>query len=156
MALYEDPVSHEDWTPAQGVVRGLVSGTVAAVILAAIADLLAWFAPPMVLEFWMRAPEALFTVWILFVVVHRAAGMASWHCTAIVIVLTLFIILSQHVVFSIHGVLTYAPKKWEWFSPQALVVYNLSAVVGAGFGVWAWKDGASVDSLLDMFGRGGA
>ena len=143
----------DDWTPWQGVRRGVIWGSVTAAILAAVADVLAWHAPPMVLRFWMRAPEGLFTVWILFLVVHRAAGMASLPCTIIVVVLTLLIAFSQHVVFAAHGVLTYAPKGRGWFSAEMLIGYNLSTVLGMGFGVWAWKDGASISSMAELLGR---
>jgi hypothetical protein len=143
----------DDWTPLRGVLRGLVWGTVAAVILGVIADLLARYVPHMVLDWKLRGPEALATVWILYMVVHHAAGMASLPCTLIVAGLTLLIALSQHVVFAFHAVPTYAPKGWGWFAPEVLVLYNLMTLLGAGFGLWAWKDGASIHSLTDLLGR---
>lgn len=143
----------DDWTPLRGTLHGLKWGAVAAAILMVLADLMARYVPQMVLDWKLRGPEALFTVWVLYMVVHHAAGMASLPCSIIVAVLTLAIALSQHVVFAFHAVPTYAPKGWGWFAPEVLLVYNLMTVLGAGFGLWAWKDGASINSLTDLLGR---
>jgi hypothetical protein len=143
----------DDWTPERGLARGAKWGLVAAGVLMVAADLLARYAPFMVLDWKLRGAWALAGVWVLYMVVHHAAGMASLHCSILVAVLTLVIALSQHVVWAYHPVPTYPFKGGQWFSFDALVPYNLMTVLGAGFGLYAWKDGASITSLTDLLGR---
>ena len=142
----------DGWTPLRGVLRGLMWGWVAAVILAIPANILAWYAPGFATNLWVRNGAVVVTMWLLFGVVHGAAGMAGWACTAIVIVLTLLVAGSQHVAFALHG----GPFKlgtadgWEWCSLPALVGVNVWVLPGIALAAWMWREGASFGAARDI------
>jgi hypothetical protein len=137
----------DDWTPWQGIRRGLVWGFVAAVALGAVADVLAWYMPTFVINFWLRTAAGLLTMWVLFSAVHRAAGMTGPACTAIVVVLGMLIAGSQHIIFATHGVPTGKAVLTGWIccSAGALAWWNVSTAIGM-----AWRDGATLGSLTDI------
>lgn len=123
---------HDDWTPAKGLVRGSVRGSLVALVLVSLLASVAWYVPHVLLNPWVRGSLAFFIAWVLFGVVQRAAGMVGAHCSAIAIGLALLVMLSHHVVFAIHGVATGdgIAIGWEWFHPWALTLVNLTAMVG--------------------------
>lgn len=141
-----------DWTPARGLLKGIVAGLVTAAILGVAADLFAWYAPLLALNIWLRGGASLLTMWLLFLVVHRAAGMTGPPCTAVVVVLVLLLAFSQHIVFALHGVESRMGRTagWEWCSLTVLAVANVSTAGGIIFGVLLWHDGVSVRSLTDI------
>src|SRR5262245_51853311 len=129
----------DDWTPAKGIVRGLIAGVVCATVLAAILAPVAWYFPSVTTDMLLRAAFAFGVAWILFGAVHRAAGMVGWPCTWMVVVLTLLVMLSNHVVFAVHGV----PLRdgtlqigGMWFHPLILLTMNLGTLIGLGFCAW--------------------
>jgi hypothetical protein len=143
-----------EWTERSGIVRGVLTGGAVALLLGLLADVLAWYAPVLVLNGWLRIFGSLLTMWFLFIVVHRAVGMTGPICTGLVVLLVLAIAVSQHVVFALHGVPTREglASGWAWCSPAVLMWCNLTTLGGVAFGVFMWKDGADLRGLTDMLG----
>jgi hypothetical protein len=159
MGADEDFEAATEWTPARGMIRGVIAGVAMAVALGAVADLLAWYAPLTAVQGVVRTGAALMSMWLLYWAVHKAAGMTGTACTALVVGLVIVIAVSQHVVFAVHGVPTSkgTVAGWEWCSPIILVGLNMWTLFGIAFGVALWRDGVSVESLVNILrtrGRG--
>jgi hypothetical protein len=159
MSEEEEIIEREDWTPAGGWFRGVIAGVAMAAVLGLVANLVAWHAPWVAANGWVRTGATLASMWLVFWAVHRWAGMTGPVCTAVVAVLVVAIAFSQHVVFAVHGVPTSKGTVvgWEWCSPIALIGLNIWTLFGIAFGVALWRDGVSVGSLVDimrMRGRG--
>ena len=148
------PLAAEDWTPFRGICRALVQGSMAGIVLAVMACVFAWYLPTLALNALLRVFVSLLTVWVLFCVVHQAAGMTGAVCNMIVLAWVVLISYSQHVIFAIHGVPSSTGMLigWIWCSPAMWAVFNIWTLVGAGFGVWMWRDGASLSSLTHIAG----
>ncbi len=147
-----DSATGDEWTPWRGILRGLWWGGVAALLLGVAVNLLAWYAPLFALNFWVRNGMVVFAVWLLFSVVHGAAGMAGAMCTTIVIVLTLLVAGSQHVAFALHGASIRMGNTtgWDWCSLPVLAGVNVWIIPGIAFGVWMWREGASFGAFRDI------
>lgn len=148
-----EAATRDDWSPARGLVRGAVAGLMAAVMLAGLADWLAWRAPLLAANGWLRTAASLGSMFVMFYVVHRASGMTGPPCTAIVVVLVALIAGSQHVVFALHGVPSTQGLVlgWEWCAPEIMLLMNIWTIVGIAFGVLLWRDGVSASSVVDIF-----
>lgn len=149
----------EDWSPARGVIRGVIAGVAMAAVLGVLADVVAWHAPLMAANGWVRTGAALASMWLLYWAVHKAAGMTGPFLTVTVVVLVIAVAVSQHVVFALHGLPTSGGSLvgWGWLSPIALVGFNIWTFFGIVFGVVLWHDGVSLGSLVEimrMRGRG--
>jgi len=142
----------DNWTPGKGILYGLAAGVVAAAILGVGENILAWYAPGFAVNILVRNCAAVLTVWLLFNVVHGAAGMAGWACTAIVVVLTFLVAGAQHIAFALHGgpVRLGTVDGWVWCSLPVLVAMNVWILPGVAFGVWMWRDGGSFGAFRDI------
>jgi hypothetical protein len=137
------------WTPMRGIVRGSLAGMLAALVLATGAGLLTWYAPRVAVWEWVRVGAAFVTMYILFAVVHRAAGMTGWACSAIVVVLTLAVAFSQHGVFAARGVMIHEGMVvgLQWASLSGLLASDFWLYVGLILGVLLWHNGAEASYL---------
>ncbi len=127
---------NEEWTAWRGMLRALLWGGLMTLILIAVLDLTAWFVPPLVLNWWLRMAMGFFVALTLFAVVHRAAGMAGGACTGLVVAFTLLVLISQHIVFALHGVRSMTGVQvdgWTWLDPSIILFVNTPALVGIGF-----------------------
>lgn len=123
-----------EWTPARGLLRALAWGVLVAVLVAILLSMIAWYAPTLLVNWLLRAFIALLVAWVLFSVIHGAAGMVGWPCTLMVIVLALLVMLSNHVVFAWNGVPTTKGTLAGplWLDPTVLLIQNLSTLIGVG------------------------
>ncbi len=146
-----------DWTPGLGWCRALVRGGAATVVMSLLLAPAAWFAAPVLLNFLLRAFLALVVTWVMFGVVHRAAGMVGARCTALGVILSLLVFLSNHVVFALHGIPTQQGMVGgaAFLTPPALLALNISTAIGVTAGALLRRDGgADLGTLVDVLMRG--
>jgi len=156
---YEERVEVE-WSPATGLRRGLAHGLAFAVVLIVVLWPVAAGLPYLLLPWILRAVAAFGIAYVLFIVVQRAAGMASPMVTALVIGLTGLVLFAQHIAFACHGVaeppdegmsgvgIVVFPAQmvgrwvsqrggeligWGWLHPCVLLWVNLGPALGVGF-----------------------
>lgn len=142
-----------DWTPARGLARGAGHAMIAVVPLVLLTGLVARFAPPILLDMYLRCASGFFITLILLVVIQRAAGMTGWPCTALAILGTLVVLLSHHVVWAISGVpTTHGPiGGLAWLAPMTLLVTNWLAGLGITFAAALGHNGSAIgDVLVDV------
>jgi len=163
MKTLNDPVpieeNDDDWSPGKGLARAGIRGTVTAAILAGALLPVAYYAPYVVLGALSQAAVGFAVAWILFSVVHRAAGMVGGRCSVLAITLTVVVLLSNHLIFAIHGVPTRQGLLligWlYWFDPLVLCVSNVWAVIGIAFCTsLRHSGGADASDLAGMLTRG--
>ncbi|MCP3903529.1 MAG: hypothetical protein GY715_07815 [Planctomycetes bacterium] len=128
-----------DWTPLRGLVRAAIAGSLAAFVLSAISFCVIAVAPTLFFYAILRVTIALIVTWILFGVVHNAAGMVGAACSVLAVILVTTVMLSHHAAWSVFGApLSGEPelvRGWAfWFSPGVLIGANLFAAIGVGFG----------------------
>jgi hypothetical protein len=140
MKTLNDPVPMDDagdpnWSPRTGLVRAAGRGAVVSLVLAVLSVPLAWYFPGFLLNLWVRMVLAFGLAWVMFGVVQRAAGMVGAPCTALAVIFTIVVLVSQHVVFALHGVPTLHGTLigWQWLTLTALGTCNFSATIG----IWA-------------------
>ena len=159
MKTLNDPVpgyeEDDDWTPKGGLRRAIVRGTVTAAILAGALALVGYYVPELIINWRLRAALGFVVAWILFGVVQRAAGMIGGHCSALAVGLAVAVLLSNHVVFAIHGVPTSQATPfigWRyWFAPGVLGFYNASGLLAvAGCALLRHSGNADARNLLDI------
>ncbi len=143
----------EEWTPARGACRALCGGTLAALLCALFADIAAWHFPYACLHWMLRGACAFGVAWVLFRVVHRAAGMTSWFCTTLAVALAILVMLSQHVVFALHGVWTVhgVVAGWSWCDPATILACNMTALAGIGLCAAQYHEGGADGGVLCDF-----
>jgi hypothetical protein len=152
----------KEWTPQ----RGLVNGTVACLIVAAVMTT-GWtaltFKAPIALIFHVcDDPKATFflavigvligfvVTWILFACMHKASGMVSPHCTIGVVMVALLMILARQIAIASFGV-TVADlnvSDWEWLSLRRIVISNIGMWIGIAGATYLFHEG---DSFVEMF-----
>ena len=132
------------WTPQQGLRRALLWGSAAALGIGLVSGVVAWFASRITLHWLLRGAIAYGVGWLLFRVVHWAAGMAGGLCTGLVVVLAVLVMLSHHVVWTVHGIWTdtgVPAAGLTWLEPSTLLVLNIPTFVGLVLCVKMWSDG---------------
>ncbi len=126
-----------EWTPGRGLRRAIMLGALWSIVLAALLAVIAWLAPIILLNAVVRAFVAFGIAWLLFGVVQDAAGMVGGWCTFIAVALSLATMVSNHLVWAIHG----GPIDEcgetiiglsVWFHPAALILVNLASAIGIG------------------------
>ena len=152
-----DDAKGSDWTPRKGYTRAAVHGAIATVVLIALLAPVAWYAPPMLLRLTVRSAVAFFVAWILFGVVHKAAGMVSPGCSAMVVAFTLVVLFSHHVIFAIRG-------DWldhgevmgmAWLHPANLLFVNFVPLIAvAGCAYFCRHGDADASALAEILSRG--
>lgn len=161
MRTLNDPVEydngpHADWTPTRGLVRGVIWGSVAALVITVLSAPIAIFAPHVLIIWLPRTAIAFAVAWILFGVVQRAAGMVGVPITAMVIGLTLLVLASHHFMFAVYGVPTTRGLStgWEWVGPVTLLFVNIGPLVGiAACTALRHSGGADSSVLADILMR---
>lgn len=139
-----------DWAPARGLGRGAAYGFVAAVILAGALVPAAKWVPLLLLDAYLRVAVAFMITWILAATVQRGAGMVGWPCTGLAVGYAGLVLLSNHVVFAVCGVLTRGGfiAGWVWLAPGTLLGTNLLALVGVGFAAALCHRGSDIGSTV--------
>lgn len=155
-----------EWTPLRGMVKAAVYGLIAATALAGINVGLSVVTNGMYSQsLVLFMVGAFLTTWVLFSVVHWAAGMVGGACTALVCVLAtmVFVTMQLHLAMDLGplkgGALVAGGrdvgqhvKGFEtWFSPGALLLMVGTKSLMMGVCAWIRHDG-SVDSstLVEM------
>jgi hypothetical protein len=140
MKTLNDPVPMDNagdgnWSPTAGLIRAAVRGAVVSLVLAVLSVPLAFYFPGFLLNLWVRMVLAFGLAWVMFAVVQKAAGMVGAPCTALAVAFTIFVLVSQHVVFALHGVPTVHGTVIgsDWLTLTALGTSNFSATIG----IWA-------------------
>lgn len=142
-----------EWTPARGLLRALAWGILVAVLLAILLSIVAWYAPTLLVNWLLRAFIALLVTWVLFSVIHGAAGMVGWPCTWMAIGLALLVMLSNHLVFAWNGVPTTKGTLAGplWLDPTVMLIQNLSTLIGVvGCAALRHSGGADWQTLRDL------
>lgn len=109
MPLLNDPTPDPDaqqtgeWSESDGLRAAVRRGLVWAAFLAIPTGILAGAAPFFAIGCFVRGAVAFAVGWILFSVVHRAAGFAGVRCTLLACGLALVVMLSNHIVFAVVG-----------------------------------------------------
>lgn len=142
----------DDWTPWRGIVRAALWGSVTTVALSLILSVFAWYAPGVLLAVFLRAFLALGIAWLMFGVVHRASGVTGWPLTGLAIGLSLVVLVSNHVVFAVHGVPTRTGTVigWEWLTPSVLFAVNVIPLVAIILAAVLCHRGVPKGALLDI------
>lgn len=141
-----DEADTDDWTPGQGLCRAAVWGAITAALYAALLAPVAWHAPVLLLNVWIRLVTGFFVTWTLFVVVHRTAGMTGMLCTLMVVVYALLALFSQNVVLALHGspIGERGVSGWIWLEPNVVVLVNGMGLLGVGFAIALCHEGGAV------------
>jgi hypothetical protein len=121
----------EEWTAACGLRRAALWGTVAAIAVALAVAPLAYYAPTVILNLYVRAAMTFAIALIMFSVVQRCAGMVGLAPSALAVGFTLAILYSNHVVFAWHGVVLRdgATSGSIWLHPMLFLTLNVPALV---------------------------
>ncbi len=147
MQLYpwtDDEEAVGDWTPERGIRRALAWGVLAALVCGAVLNVPVFGLPPATLQWPFRLAFAFAVTWVLFRVVHRAAGMAGTFCTTLVVVLSLLVMLSQYVVLAMHDE--------SVLDPAILCISFVPTLIGVGFCAWLCHHGGDDLSIItDIF-----
>jgi hypothetical protein len=149
----ESDQAKEEALLGRSLLKSAAAGLVVTVILIAALAPLAWYLPLLALGWLLRAVIAFAVAWVLFSVVHRAAGMVGWPFSILVGVLTTLVMVSHHVAFALHGVPSRSGtvSGWEWLTPLALLVVNIPTLIGAGGCIWLRHDGgANWETIIDI------
>lgn len=125
MPITNKPTDAEDfrdepWSPVIGLRNAAVRGGIVAAILAVLLIPVSIYLPYMTIPWLLRAPVAIGVAWIMFKVVQDAAGMAGGPCTALALLLTFAVMLSQHLVWAACGVLEITSVEW-WSFPAGIL-----------------------------------
>ena len=125
-------------------------GGLAALLCALLAGVGAWYIPRVCLHWLLRCACAFGVAWVLFQVVHSAAGMTGWFCSVLVIALALLVMFSQHLVFAVHGLWTVGGLQggWSWCHPAAILACNMTAFVGIGLCAALCHEGSADGGVL--------
>lgn len=134
MPITNKPTDAEDfhdspWSPAIGLRNAAVRGGLIALIMSVLLIPVSIYLPYMTIPWLLRAPVALGLAWLMFRVVQDAAGMAGGPCTALALVLTFAIMLSQHLVWAANGVLELSSMEW-WSFPAGVLRQQISVQNG--------------------------
>ena len=156
MVSLSDPVGYgedeegPEWTPGRGLVRAAVHGAIATVLLAAVLSPAAWYVPLLTMHWGLGAAIAFGVAWILFGVVQRAAGMVGAAVTALAIVFTLLVLISQNAIVAVHGIPTSKGviASLAWISPVGFVVSRLASFVTVAFCAALRHDGGADGETL--------
>lgn len=144
----------EPWSVGKGIFRGAIAGILTAIILAGLLAVLAWYLPLLAINVWLRTAIGFGVAWILLGRIQHSAGMVGRACTAIAITLALLTLLSNHVVFAIHGVPTRDGQDligMGWLNPLVVLMANWSAMIGVAGCAWLRHDGgADGQTLIDI------
>jgi hypothetical protein len=148
--------STSEWTWIKGLRRAIVWGSAAAVLMAIGLDVGARHWPGVMLNYWVRAALAFAVAWILFSIIHRAAGMAGAICTALVSLLTAEAFVSQHWVFATYGVPTVSGRLIigdVWLDPVTIMVTNMSTGIALVLATTLCHEGGSIwRTVVDILG----
>jgi len=141
----------EDWSPARGLLRGIIWATVATLALGALFALAGSLARPVFLIVWTAVPIGLVIANISTAVTQRAAGMAGVACTAVAgASVGLVVLATQVAVMASYGDRAGAVGPGA-FSGQAFLSL-LPLWLSAGAGVLLFRNGDGVFQLLEDFG----
>ena len=143
-----------DWTWRRGLCRAVFWGCIVALILGGVLGVIARHFPLVTLNAWLRLAVGFLVPCMLFSVVHRAAGMAGSVCTALVVVLTAAIFVSQNYVFACYGVLMASGRVLTgpaWLDPEVIVLTNAVPAIGLMVAVALCHDAGSIwRTVLDL------
>ncbi len=162
-----------NWTPRSGLLRGIRWTSAVAVVFAIGCCTLASIEPYLTVDRWSselvetdtgedllrhRSFGMMPTIgiglaaWLLFLVMHATAGMMGGYTTWVVILLTIMIVLSKHVVLAVQGVPIPAATNTGliWLRPDVIFFRNIGAWIVLFMLVSLYSRGLT---LRDMFGR---
>ncbi len=129
------------WTPEIGLRKALIAGCITALILSITLIVIALLTSPvMIFSFTLRIVAAFVITWILFAIIHRAAGMTSPRLTALAVTLALLVMLSNHLIMAFPNFdpnakepITESANTAFWLSISFLFYVNIPAFLGIGF-----------------------
>jgi hypothetical protein len=136
-----------DWTWQRGLLRAVLWAGLFALVTAGGLGLLARHYPLLTVNAWLRLGLGFMVPCVLFGVVHRTAGMAGSVCTALVVLLTAAIFVSQHYVFAWYGVPMASGRVLNgpvWLTLEAIMLTNSTAAIGLIASVALCHDGGSI------------
>lgn len=142
MPITNNPTDADDfddipWSPAIGLRNAAIRGTVVAAVLSLLLVPMSIYLPYMTIPWLLRTPITFGIAWIMFRVVQHSAGMAGPPCTALALVLTFGILLSQHLVFAVSGVLDLGSSVDWWSFPAGILRLQIPKEDGMLIGA-AW------------------
>ncbi|MGD8453349.1 MAG: hypothetical protein PVJ57_16170 [Phycisphaerae bacterium] len=108
----------DEWTPLRGLCRAALRGLVLAGLLALPLAFLARTLPHLLILLAPRTMLAFGILWLLRRRVHRDAGMEEWRCSLLAACLAGLVLVSNHVVFALHGVAPSPPGNYAFAFPM--------------------------------------
>ena len=132
-----DPNVRDDWTPAAGLRNAALRGVLVAGVLASVFAVLAATLPVVLLITALRTAFVFGVAWVLLRCVQRFAGMCGPACTALGLVLTFAVFLSNHLVWSIVGTPA-LPAQDSWLIFPAALVTEVIPTVDHRLSGWRW------------------
>lgn len=148
--------SQIDWSPGIGIRRAILWAGLCTALLVLVFAPVAWFFPPLLQNALLRAFFAFLVAWALFAVAQRAAGMAGWPVTIVVLLYTALVLVSHHVVWFAHGVPSTKGVVigQVWLEPATIALVNMTAAIGVGAcALIRHHGGGDFQTLVDLFGQ---
>jgi hypothetical protein len=147
-----------EWTPAQGLRRGVCWAAIMIVILGIATWPVVALAPIVLLQALLRATAAFLAYWLIYSVLERKTGQAGLVTTLLTLGATFGWLGSHHVALAVQGPVllssTLALHGWEWLDPGVILAINVwvvPALIPAI--VFCWRGAPGVDALTDFFNQ---
>ena len=143
----------KEWTPGQGLLRGTICTLIAAAVLGALLCTVTYYAPRLTFHWLLNIASGFLITWVLFVVMYRAAGMASNTGALVVILEACLILVGKYLALLMH-LLNTAPGTgplWSSFDVAEMAVVSYPAWIGVLVAAFMCKDGDStLHELADL------
>ena len=143
----------KEWTPGRGLLRGTIYSLIVAAMLGAILCAVTYYVPQLTCHWLLNMASGFLVTWVLFVVMYRAAGMASKTGALVVILWTLLILVAKYLALLMH-LLNTAPGTgmlWSSFNVVEMAGVSFPAWIGVLVGAFMCKDGDStLHELADL------
>ena len=141
------------WTPGQGLLRGTVYTLIVAALLGAILCTVTYYVPQLTCHWLLNIASGFLITWVLFVVMYRAAGMASNTGALVVILWACLILVAKYLALLMH-LLNAAPGRgplWSSFDAAEMAAVSYPAWIGVLLAAFMCKDGDStLHELADL------
>ena len=146
----------DDWTPGRGLIKGTIWTVATSVVLGAVLCTITYYVGPLTLRGLLNIAWAFAITWVLFVVMHRTAGMTSLPGTLIVVLLALLLFGARYLfwwmyVLELEGVrvsVFYLFHPSVVFEPRVTIFIHLPACAGIVLATAMCKDGDSILSEI--------
>ncbi len=157
MRTLNDPPGYEreddDWSPARGERRALLTGIAAAALILAPLAALTWLTPFFIFAWYTRTAIAIGITFGLISLAQRAAGMTSLRIIATAGGLAFIVLVITHIIVAVRGFDDLPQHDDEWTFPLATAIqYARSTDATAGSSIWLHPIVLLINNALPLVG----